>query len=32
MHLDLGQTTDGGTEVTSKMTLSGPVLGFLFRF
>lgn len=31
MHFDLGQTTDRGTDVTSTISLSGPILGFVIR-
>jgi hypothetical protein len=32
MHLELGQTTDRGTDITNTVTLSGPIVGFAFRF
>ena len=32
MHLELGQTTDRGTDLKTTQTLSGPILGFVFRF
>jgi hypothetical protein len=32
MHIELGRTTDRGTDITNTVTLSGPVVGFGFRF
>jgi hypothetical protein len=32
MHIELGQTTDRGTDITNTVVLSGPVVGFGFRF
>jgi len=32
MHIELGQTTDRGTDITSTVALSGPFVGFVFRF
>jgi hypothetical protein len=32
MRLELGKTTDRGTDITNTVTLSGPVVGFGFRF
>ena len=32
MHIELGQTTDRGTDITNTITLSGPIVGFAFRF
>jgi hypothetical protein len=32
MRLELGKTTDRGTDITNTVTLSGPIVGFAFRF
>jgi hypothetical protein len=31
MRLELGKTTDRGTDITNTVTLSGPIVGFVFR-